>query len=194
MIDKIFAVHDALDHAGVPHAFGGAIALGYCLRHPRGTVDIDVNVFVGTEQARAVFDALPTGVTWGEDDLLTTERDEQVRLWWDETAVDLFFVADAFHVDTGRRAREVELVGLPLPVLDCVSLAVFKALYNRTKDWADLEAMSKSGTLDVEQVAGWLTRLLGNDERIDHLRAIADLPPEDDDSPGQSFRDLLEGR
>ncbi len=194
MIEKIFAVHDALDDAGVPHAFGGAIALGYCLLHPRGTVDIDVNVFVGAEQARAVFEALPPDVAWGEDDLVTTERDEQIRLWWGETAVDLFFVANAFHVDTGRRAREVQLEGHPLPVLDCVSLAVFKALYNRTKDWADLEAMSRSGTLDVDQVVGWLTRLLGDDERVDHVRAIADLPPDDDDSPGLSFRDLLEGR
>ena len=44
--DQLLAVHDGLDAAGIPHAIGGAIALGYCVLEPRGTRDVDVNVFV----------------------------------------------------------------------------------------------------------------------------------------------------
>ena len=36
----------ALDDARIPHAFGGALALAWCTQRARGTIDIDVNVFV----------------------------------------------------------------------------------------------------------------------------------------------------
>ncbi len=60
--DQLLAVHDGLAAAGIPHAIGGAIALGYCVLEPRGTRDVDVNVFVPPERAREVFAALPAGV------------------------------------------------------------------------------------------------------------------------------------
>ena len=43
-VDLIVAVHEHLSAAKVRHAFGGALALAY-VAEPRGTVDIDVNVF-----------------------------------------------------------------------------------------------------------------------------------------------------
>jgi hypothetical protein len=46
LAQRLLAVHAALDDAGLPHAFGGAIALAYCTLEPRGTRDIDVNVFI----------------------------------------------------------------------------------------------------------------------------------------------------
>ena len=42
---KLVALHDALDEAAIPHAVGGAIALGY-YAEPRATIDVDINVFV----------------------------------------------------------------------------------------------------------------------------------------------------
>jgi hypothetical protein len=44
-VELIVAVHDHLERGRLSHAFGGALALGY-VATPRGTVDIDVNVFV----------------------------------------------------------------------------------------------------------------------------------------------------
>jgi hypothetical protein len=50
---------------------------------------------------------------------------------------------------------------------------VFKAFFNRTKDWADLEAMIEAGALDVDRVLGVLLRTLGpRDERIERLRGL----------------------
>ena len=43
--EKLIALHHALDDAGIPHAVGGAIALGY-YAEPRATIDVDINVFV----------------------------------------------------------------------------------------------------------------------------------------------------
>ena len=59
-----------------------------------------------------------------------------------------------------------------IPVLGATELAVFKAFFNRTKDWADIEAMVDSGTLDVEVVVAELLALLGDDPRIERLRAM----------------------
>ena len=43
LADKIVAIHQALDAAQLPHAFGGALALAWCTQRARGTIDIDVN-------------------------------------------------------------------------------------------------------------------------------------------------------
>jgi len=62
LAEKIIAVDAALDAASLPHAFGGALALAWCTGRARGTIDIDVNVFVPGERAAEVLSALPTGV------------------------------------------------------------------------------------------------------------------------------------
>ena len=50
---------------------------------------------------------------------------------------------------------------------------MFKAFFNRTKHWADLEAMRDAGTLDVASVAGVLATFLGGeDERIARLLSL----------------------
>ena len=60
-----------------------------------------------------------------------------------------------------------------MPFLSCGDLAVFKAFFNRTKDWADLEEMAAAGTLDLDRVLGVLVRYLGaDDERVDRLTAL----------------------
>ena len=60
-----------------------------------------------------------------------------------------------------------------LSFLACDDLAVFKAFFNRTRDWADLEAMRDAGTLDVSAVAGVLATFLGgDDDRIARLLSL----------------------
>ena len=60
-----------------------------------------------------------------------------------------------------------------VPFLACSDLAVFKAFFNRTKDWADLEEMQAAGTLDLDRVIGVLVRYLGaDDERVARLRTL----------------------
>ena len=40
-----------------------------------------------------------------------------------------------------------------MPVLDCASLVIFKAFFDRTKDWADIEAVAVATPEDVEAAA-----------------------------------------
>ena len=174
LVDKIVALHRSLAAAELPHAFGGALALAWCTERARGTIDIDVNVFVGAELLEAVLDGLPEGVTWSDDDVALLRRDGQARLWWEQTPVDLFLDTTAFHEALGERIRVEPFAGAEVPFLGCSDLAVFKAFFDRTKDWADLEEMLAAGTLDVDRTLGVLVRYLGGDDhRVERLRSLA---------------------
>jgi hypothetical protein len=171
--DKIVSVHVALRDADFPHAFGGALALAWCTRRARGTIDIDLNVFVSADRTDEVLAALPTGVAVTDDDRAQLLRDGQTRLWWDGTPLDLFLDTTPFHLDVGRRVRWERFGDDDLPFLSCRDLAVFKAFFDRTKDWADLEEMHVAGTLDVEAVMGVLANYLGGDDhRVARVREL----------------------
>jgi hypothetical protein len=170
--DQLLAVHDGLDAAGIAHAVGGAIALGYCVLEPRGTRDLDVNVFVGPERARDVFAAMPQGVELNGLALESAERDGQVRLRWGITPIDLFLSVLRFHDRVKSYVRVVPFEGRTIPVLDCTGLAVFKAMFDRPRDWIDIEAMVEARTLDVDEAIRWIREMAGEDQRI---RKMVDL-------------------
>lgn len=173
LVERIGELHRRLAEAGLPHAFGGALALAWCTRQARGTIDIDVNVFVGIDQLDGVLAAIVPPVMCTEAQRAELTRDGQSRLWWDDTPVDLFLNTTAFHEATAERIRWEPFAGATVPFLGCSDLAVFKAFFDRTKDWADLEAMAEAGTLDADRVVGVLARYLGPDDpRIRRLLAI----------------------
>ena len=171
LVDKVRAIAEALE-GRVPYAFGGAIALAYATEEPRGTRDVDVNVFVAPAAVDEVFAALPAGVVHTPDDHRAVLADEQVRLWWDDTPVDLFFAAHPFHLAAGKRSRAVDFDGTPIRVLAAGDLAVFKVLFDRPKDWVDIATMIDSGTLDVAEAARQVESLLGEDPRVERLRSM----------------------
>jgi hypothetical protein len=173
LAERLLSIHHALAAAGVPHAFGGAIALAYCTEEPRGTRDLDVNIFTGVDRAREVLARLPANIAVSNADLAAIERDGQVRLWWDDTPVDVFFDVHEFHLRVAEGVRQVPFSGERIPVLGCTALAVFKVLFDRTKDWADIEAMLAAGTLDGVEALGWAVHLLGaGDRRVERLNEL----------------------
>lgn len=181
IVEKIVTLHHALVEGAVAHAFGGALALGWCVTDARGTVDVDVNVFAPTDAAVAVLAHLPAPVQWDDDDVALLERDGQARLWWDGTPIDLFFNTTEFHEQAAARARWEPFGGQELPFLACRDLAVFKAFFNRGKDWVDLQAMVNAGTLDRQAVLGVLVDYLGPaDVRVERLHSLG---PEDPEPP-----------
>jgi len=174
---KVHAVHRALDAAAIPHAVGGALALGF---HgaPRATVDIDVNVFVPVERWAEVGRALaPLGVEV-EVDAESVTREREVRLGWDENPVHLFFSYDELHAAMPAAVREVPFAGTTIPIVAPEHLVVRKALLDRPKDWPDIEAILVAAEpLDVEKIERWLERLAGPDDpRVARLRELAGRP------------------
>lgn len=174
LIDKLFGVHDALAAASLPHAFGGAIALAYCVEEPRGTRDLDVNIFCDASDAADVLGALPSGIAVTDADIAAIERDGQKRFFWDGVPVDLFLNNLPLHEAVADAVVWVELEGRQIPVLDCASLAVFKSLFDRTKDRADLEAIAVVTPEDIEAAAQTLAELVGEDDpSYKRLSAVA---------------------
>ena len=173
LVEQVSAIAEALDRSGIPWALGGALALAYATREPRGTRDIDINVFVSSERSDDVFTAMPTGVSHSAADRRAVENDDQVRLWWDGTPVDLFFASEPFHLEVAHRCRVVPFAEHSIRVLSPEDLAVFKAMFDRSKDWLDIETMIESGALDVTTAAERLHQLLGDDERVNRLRRLA---------------------
>lgn len=171
--DKMLRLHEGLAEAEVAHAFGGALALAWCTERARGTVDVDLNLFMEPAEADRALSALPKPVVVRAADRQAINRDGQVRLRWSDTPIDLFFSTTPFHDDVATRLRWEDFAGTSLPFLDCTDLAVFKAFFNRTRDWADLEDMAAAGTLDVHRVLGILVDYLGgDDERVARLRSL----------------------
>lgn len=178
LVDKLFEIHDALTEAGFAHAFGGAIALAFCVEEPRGTRDLDVNIFVDAAEAKRVLAALPAGVRVRKKDIAQVKRDGQARLDWDGTPIDVFLNNIPLHEAVASSVVWVPLEGREAPVLDCASLVVFKAFFDRTKDWADLEAVAQATPEDIEAAASTISELVGPDDpSLKRLRALQESRP-----------------
>ena len=134
-----------------------------------------MNLFVGKDQIPTVLQALPNGVSWTQTDRKRLQRDLQHRLWWQQTPLDLFFNSTDYHDDLLQRIHWEDFAGNKLPFISCQDLAVFKVFFDRTKDWADLEAMRDAGTLDMAFVGVVIRRHLGEDDP--RLTRLASLNP-----------------
>lgn len=175
LVEKLFAVHDALTKAGFAHAFGGAIALAYCIEEPRGTRDLDVNIFVDASKAESALASLPAGVRVRKKDIAAVRRDGQARLDWDGTPVDVFLNTLPLHEAVAGAVVWVPLEGREIPVLDCASLTIFKALFDRTRDWADIEEIAIATPEDIAVAALALADLVDESDPVH--RRLKDLLP-----------------
>jgi hypothetical protein len=177
--DRIVVLHDALDAARIPHGFGGAVALAYHVGDPRATRYIDVNISIPTARAQVVIRAMPSGIAVRPGAPATIRRDGQIRLWWDETIpVDLFFPRHRFHAEVARDTFCVPFLDTEIPIISATHLCVFKALFNRSRDWPDIEAMLRAGTIDIGAAARRVGDLLGADsDRYSRLTALIKRTP-----------------
>lgn len=172
--EKVIVIHESLADAKVPYALGGALALAY-YADPRATIDIDVNVFVPAKRWREVVNALTgIGVSAKHLDPAALERDGQCRLWWGDNAVDLFFAYDPIHEEMRRQSRRVPFGGATVSILSPEHLAVCKAMFDRRKDWIDIEQMLIAcDDIDLSEIEKWLVRMVGDsDRRVERLRAL----------------------
>jgi hypothetical protein len=167
------AIENAL--ADIPHAFGGALALAY-YAEPRATIDIDLNLFVPPDRFSDV--AVPLGRLGVDVDdpavAVVVQRDGQARAMWESTPLDLFFAYDPFHAAAEAARKVVPFADTAIPILAAEHLMICKVVFNRPKDWIDIEAMLADGTaLDSAEVLRWVGRLAGDrDPRYDRIAAV----------------------
>lgn len=164
-VELIVSVHEHLDRGGIAHAFGGALALGY-VAEPRGTVDIDVNVFVPTARLDEVTSALEPAGFRPPDEVAAGPPVAGVRFTHtsEPFPLDVFPSLDERYADIERRVvrhpfgRRDDV----LPFLSAEDLCVFKLSFNRAKDWLDLAAIATARPdLDLDVVTELLVALRG---------------------------------
>jgi hypothetical protein len=178
--EKILALHRGFAAAKIAHAFGGALALAY-YAEPRTTIDVDLNVFVAPAEYAAV-DAALTPLGAEPIDARTVRRDGQYRSHWGRTPIDLFFAYDDLHTAMRRQTRMVPFGEDRLPILAPEHLLVCKALFDRPKDWLDIEQiLICTENLDREEIRSWLDRAVGREDqrrlRFEELaRTLSDTP------------------
>ncbi|HVT64220.1 MAG TPA: hypothetical protein VHD81_03640 [Mycobacteriales bacterium] len=179
VLERAIDVHRRLDRAGVRNAIGGALALAYHVQQARATNDIDLNVSADPKRAESVFALLPADVPWAKADVATVKRDGQVRLLWpvpdDGPAIplDLFFPQHELHAAVTERVELVPMLDATVPILSATDLLVFKALFDRRKDWADIEEIVRFGKADVDEARRWIAKIVGaRDERLAKLAEI----------------------
>jgi hypothetical protein len=174
---KVVGIAQALEHARIPYAFGGAIALAYYAA-PRGTEDIDVNVFLTAEEAGICLEQLERlGI---ESPAANHEMyDHSVVLSWEQTPIHLFFSYDPFHESCRVRARQVPFADGEIWILSAEDITIFKVIYDRPRDRAEVREvlLCMGERMDVAYTVGWLERILSSeDARVTEFRgAVAEL-------------------
>lgn len=159
---KIVSLHEMLESIGVPHQFGGAIALAW-YRNPRATTDIDVNLTLPPEAAEPVLGMLARlGVTVTSEDQVAIALDGQARLDWGGSYLDVFFATMDLHLEMAELARVVRFGPVDIPILAPEHLVACKAIFDRPKDWLDIEEILRWGTeIDADRTLHWVGEILG---------------------------------
>ncbi len=167
VLERAVQVHRLLEAAGVPHAIGGALALAYHVGEARATRDIDLNVSADPQHPEVLFALLPEDVPWTKVDVRAVQTTGQVRLWWPHPdgqppiPLDLFFPQSPLHALVNQRAERVAMLDDVVPIVTATDLMIFKMLFDRRKDWADIEELLRYGKVDVPEARRWLTSVVG---------------------------------
>jgi hypothetical protein len=160
----------ALDAISCEYALGGAIALGYWAE-PRGTLDVDLTLFLPPKQPSQCVRLLQqVGCQLNANDCLNSLTEHgycQVSIAG--RRIDVFLPIVAFYEIARARRKCVPLGDQAIIIWDAESLCVFKMMFFRRKDLADVEQILRvqGGGLDRTWVREQLIAIYGErDPRI----------------------------
>jgi hypothetical protein len=156
-----------LEDAAIPYAIGGAVAYGFW-GAPRGTQDLDLNIFLAAEDAGPAVDLLiASGVQLDRSRALATARERgDARGLYGDMPVDIFFLSIPLHESAAQRTVAVHLLGHSVRILSAEDLVIFKLLFFRGKDIVDIERVLavRGAELDRDYVGRWLIDCVGTDD------------------------------
>lgn len=156
-------IADRLAKDGLEYGIGGALALG-AWGAPRSTRDVDLTVFVSSDQLPRCFDALESaGILIQRDDATrSVGRIGMFRGRAGRILVDVFVMGHPQHEAMRQRCASIaDPTGHALSFISAEDLCLHKLLFGRAKDVVDLESLiSRQPAIDLAYVRGWLTRMV----------------------------------
>jgi hypothetical protein len=88
---------------------------------------------------------LAENAIWILLELLTRQTRWSGQVIWDATPIDLFSY-DAFQVAAGAARQSVPFADTSIPIVASSHLIVCKVIFNRPRDWVDVDAMLGGGS------------------------------------------------
>lgn len=160
----------ALEHAHIPYAIGGAIALG-AWSDPRGTHDVDINLFVSHEALDHALDVLiAAGLVIDRELARKADQEGEVLIGrYAGMRVDLFTPSIPFAWEAMQTRRRLAGPSGEADYLSPEATAIFKLLFFRPKDLLDLEKLLlvQGRLIDAPYVRRWMVEMMGeDDERV----------------------------
>jgi hypothetical protein len=173
--EKITSLHHLFEEQEIPYAISGALALGYYKR-ARGTIDIDVGIFLPPEDHERVLAALAEVFPVPNPDEFrrTVKESQQGHTYWGNTRIDLFFSATEFEVSMAERARTVPFNGSEIRIISAEDLLVCKAMMTDSKHWVDIEDVCKylGSELDTAYIDTWVRAFGEDDPRVKRMEEL----------------------
>jgi hypothetical protein len=158
------ALAERLDARAQDYALGGAIALGYW-GLPRSTVDVDVTLYLPPDRpSECVWLLQEIGCKFAASKALESLRvDGFCRVTYAGLDVDVFLPIVPFYEAARARRKSVPLGDRPIVIWDAETLTVFKMMFFRRKDLADVEQIlrTQGASLDRAWVRQRLAEMYG---------------------------------
>ncbi|MGH8595179.1 MAG: hypothetical protein ACREXT_00825, partial [Gammaproteobacteria bacterium] len=153
-------ISDALEGAGVDYAVSGAIALAYWTA-PRATLDVDIALDVAPTAVPALLETLTLAGCQFRDDALHRAQFGDFGARLDGIRIDFFLPVLSISVEAMQRRVRVTFADGNIWIFTAEDLAVFKLIFGRTKDFADLELLfaAQRGRLDLDYLERQVARI-----------------------------------
>jgi hypothetical protein len=169
-------IGEVLDEDRIAYAIGGALALGVW-GAPRATNDVDLSIFLPRIEVPRAIDSLErAGVILAREQ--AAKEVERIGLFVGKLGrirIDVFLSEHPQYVAMAARARRiVDPNGWSGAYLSAEDITLYKLLYDRDKDRADLARLfAARPDLDVAYIRHWLSQMVSpGDSR---LATLSDL-------------------
>ena len=167
-----------LEGAGCDYALGGAVALAYW-SEPRGTVDVDVSLYLSpTDPGETIHVLHEIAAEFSESNVRDSlSKHGFCSILFSGRRLDVFLpIADIYHAARSRRQR-ISIGDGAAWIWDAETLCVFKMMFFRRKDLADVEGILRmqQRKLDASWVEQRLLELYGKrDPRLNQWQELVD--------------------
>lgn len=175
ILDAAGRLAEELERGGFDYAMSGAIALAYWAT-PRATVDIDVAVDADVTRGPELLATLrAAGCQVDEERALAAAERGDFGCRMRGIRVDVFLPVLAISVEALTRRIRVPFGEREIWILSAEDLLLFKLVFGRTKDFADIEQLlaARHDRLDHNYIDRWLDSLFGGkDPRLTRFHEL----------------------